>query len=857
MGQVTHRHPIYSLLQVDDSGLYKAKITNSAGEIATEATLDVWKSRPLPETFPFPFKPDEIAGERKRNLGKVPKPSKFIPGEMYHSDYETDLECSIPAKWKAYCSDTEGHYRYKRVSAPKNAGGKTGVPKERQKSPPCPHVWESHEEIDRLEQKLKKSSVNLSSLRNQLLQDKIGVNLEHQQQQQQQQQHQQQKWSKPDVAKLPEISSNERNVRFPTVKLEAPKEEKVENNSFKRMHRRNQSIAQEIFTSNSEKEQKAKVSYPPVIITSDDSDFKSVIDGKSQSSQFSVERKLCEKEERKRVFGIREKIKIIERKLEETHDESESETTSTWIRPEDIPGSLRVLPLEVNKTEEQSSSMLLPAPAIVTTHALTPPKSTQPADYNSSMDEGSQSSHSTVRPKEDETERKKNYVRVKEKIKLLEQKVEESCNESEAETIRPEDIPGSVRVLPTPAKKPGRSSSVDLTSAASQKKHFYYQTNSLNRSSRTHNLVFTRLEPFPFKPEPLEDLTKGPKIPPPTNPTKFIPGKCRESDYESDTSLNIAPKWSPSVKSAEFKSMRRSCPPENSPNHKFVPAPKLIPRFESESKAIQGPPPANPTKFNPGKFRESDYESDTSLNIAPKWSPLTRHGLKKDELNSSYPPESVPQKANLPVPKKVSTSADFDVNPNNNNALSCQFADQLQKSMQESWISQKSSTSASASSTLDRSYWSSSKEGCFFGDMPSLEAMTTSTSSVEMKNDFEARDDLKTPVNDFSQTVDASSEFDEGFISFKQERGYEADTDDTLTRRKTVKEMAKSIQEAENTCPSPWPLTPRSSRNFYVSESEGESEYGSLKRAKFTHSKAYVAPTWAGIVIPKEQQSWA
>ena len=37
--------------------------------------------RPLPQLEPFPFRPDEQpAQHRKKNRGKVPKPSRFVPG---------------------------------------------------------------------------------------------------------------------------------------------------------------------------------------------------------------------------------------------------------------------------------------------------------------------------------------------------------------------------------------------------------------------------------------------------------------------------------------------------------------------------------------------------------------------------------------------------------------------------------------------------------------------------------------------------------------------------------------------------------------------------------------------------------
>ena len=67
--------------------------------------------RQLPELLPFPFRADGSGSRppppRKRNYGKVPKPSKFTQGEMYYSDYESDFEGRILPKWKPYESDTE------------------------------------------------------------------------------------------------------------------------------------------------------------------------------------------------------------------------------------------------------------------------------------------------------------------------------------------------------------------------------------------------------------------------------------------------------------------------------------------------------------------------------------------------------------------------------------------------------------------------------------------------------------------------------------------------------------------------------------------------------------------------------
>ena len=70
------------------------------------------RERQLPELLPFPFRADDRPHPpRKRNYGKVPRPSKFIQGEMYFSEYESDFEGRILPKWKpgwkSYGSDTE------------------------------------------------------------------------------------------------------------------------------------------------------------------------------------------------------------------------------------------------------------------------------------------------------------------------------------------------------------------------------------------------------------------------------------------------------------------------------------------------------------------------------------------------------------------------------------------------------------------------------------------------------------------------------------------------------------------------------------------------------------------------------
>ena len=112
-------------------------------------------NRPLPDLLPFPYKPDETVHRCKKNNTKVPKPSKFTKGEMYHSDYESDFEGTIRVKWRAAQSDTEdSDFIYKRVHPELRRGFKQRN-QERKASPPCPHMWESHEDIEKMENEMK------------------------------------------------------------------------------------------------------------------------------------------------------------------------------------------------------------------------------------------------------------------------------------------------------------------------------------------------------------------------------------------------------------------------------------------------------------------------------------------------------------------------------------------------------------------------------------------------------------------------------------------------------------------------------------------------------------------------------
>ena len=123
--------------------------------------------RPFPSTplEPFPFVPADEPPTKRKIPGKVPKPSKFQKGEMYHSDYDSDWGEPIKPTWRPYHSDTEDlepKPRFRSVT-PKlkttatSFAAPTSNTSERRPSPPCPHQWESHEDIEKMELSLKRN----------------------------------------------------------------------------------------------------------------------------------------------------------------------------------------------------------------------------------------------------------------------------------------------------------------------------------------------------------------------------------------------------------------------------------------------------------------------------------------------------------------------------------------------------------------------------------------------------------------------------------------------------------------------------------------------------------------------------
>jgi len=71
-------------------------------------TTQVYKEEQISNLEPFPFKVEPPQPTVKRVIGPPPpSPSKFVKGEFRESDYESDYDTRIPAKWRPCDSDAD------------------------------------------------------------------------------------------------------------------------------------------------------------------------------------------------------------------------------------------------------------------------------------------------------------------------------------------------------------------------------------------------------------------------------------------------------------------------------------------------------------------------------------------------------------------------------------------------------------------------------------------------------------------------------------------------------------------------------------------------------------------------------
>ena len=248
-----------------------------------------------------------------------------------------------------------------------------GCRPERKISPPCPHQWESHEDIDKLEAELKQKKVKTSadSIKKEKLGEKLESlkNLESFESKVTQQITQEvRQWINQSITsttmssttKEPSSSDGEDHVYYeattkhssmvksPGIVLDAFRDQ-INSNLQANDHLRSESVQPETSMMNHNSKDTIPPPIPPKTKTNaltpspsrqEISPCKSTDDISSQST---VQSTVMSAE----YIRVREKVKHFEQKVEEDFIRQSLEDyseTSTTIRPENIPGAVRILP---------------------------------------------------------------------------------------------------------------------------------------------------------------------------------------------------------------------------------------------------------------------------------------------------------------------------------------------------------------------------------------------------------------------------------------------------------------------------------------------------------------------------------
>ena len=94
-----------------DASLVSTTLTSTSTLVDSATVLT--KFERFPELEPFPFRPDPPQPKTEKSAPPR-KPRRFVKGDSKESDYESDLETRIPARWMPPGSDTE-ESSYKKV----------------------------------------------------------------------------------------------------------------------------------------------------------------------------------------------------------------------------------------------------------------------------------------------------------------------------------------------------------------------------------------------------------------------------------------------------------------------------------------------------------------------------------------------------------------------------------------------------------------------------------------------------------------------------------------------------------------------------------------------------------------------
>ena len=838
-----------------------------------------YTEKALPELLPFPFKA-EVSNERPRSSGTAPKPSKFVKGSMYHSDYESDLDGPIPAKWRSYNSDTdEGNHvlKYRKVK-PKLPCRNNQLTTERNPSPPCPHKWESHEEIEKLEEKLRKKKSDFlaevallksSKLSNQLDTEvtrntiinetkSITRNTTTNESKGETISMSANSWHESKHAKpLPLPINEKRGLNPPNDK--APQFESVnfqtyDNGDGTRQHVLDisnyvESPTTPATTSNVDKHE--RISNPikddkqSDLYTTRTSESHLQVENKVNSVK-SLSRSNLEPVPREKTKKVESITNICDAFVdgnkkndhlfrESPHFKLSSKEPFQIKSPE---RSSQAISGFSNPQMEQLTSPNPPPLPIKTRHndiAPMQPLSSQQTlspnimESSSISDEQSQCSQSTVR-----CVIREEFVSVKEKIKILEQKVEEQDNmenEIENETfaddtidaissserqtpttpttprIKPYDIPGAVRILPPAASSPITCKSNSSTIRKGRRSN---SVDQYSTSLRASPILSPIRAPRSAQPSPISGVSS------------FFPKMSTDCSTNQTMHLN---------QNTDYK-----CKVLEAHNN------------QSEGKENDG---QDMEKLK--AFKEKLIQGNISADIPGTKTEIASNATQKE---SKVPNVTCENYTNIASPKELSETSpprpplpeDIEHYPLTHSSS----GEQLQHTFRY---------------TSDTEFATSSMTECAYTECSSLERQSAtgreSKGALKAENTFAYKNNILEdtnkifgidPISDSgleSETNKNSLSIEGTFSKKRQSRspfqltqateqqhlkrspklsraatrssmkdcsrldadGYEADTDDTLSRakRRSVKDIAKSFQQAENACPSPLPFRPRPS----------------------------------------------
>ena len=392
----------------------------------------------------------------------MPKPSKFQVGEMYHSDYESDLEGRIPVRWRPSHSDNEdADLNFRRIR-PVLKEGKGDT--ERRPSPPCPHQWESHEDIARMQEQLKLQGGRRLRIADDVCQESCK---EHT--------YQEQLKTENSLTQIEEV----RQIQIQEVVKKQVEDKQIQE------QRQNTSLntQREELRLKQEKETKEKQDATDKLKKIEEEGVK-VIAGKDAKDIDSLKGDKQARQDEADCIALRliaGQMIVSQQVIGTTTSQLSSE------EPVFYEATATTTNRSTARTVCEENAPPPPLPPKCRGSALSPSPSRGQASPTSCADSASFSdetftSQSTVRTGQ--------FIRVKEKVLLLERKLEEdalrleedeegegSGRTSRGGALRPEMIPGAVRLLPTPTPPGSRPAS-----QASSRKSSLSRSNSMEGS---------------------------------------------------------------------------------------------------------------------------------------------------------------------------------------------------------------------------------------------------------------------------------------------------------------------------------------------------------------------------------------